>query len=1105
MRRPSPIPFLLALSFAWWCPGPARGQFQQIPRSGVETSGALSALVIFAKFQGEAPGDDRAPSWAADLFNASLPGSFTHFYTEMSRGKLHVEGQVLPRRYASRQPAAEYVAAASGTTGRFGPFNREILEQADRDADLGRFDNDGPDGLPNSGDDDGYVDVLFINLLTVPRDFFIGGATGLASLGLDTDFISNDAAASGGKIRVRGRFSGFGGTTQRGHTFSVTASTMCHEFGHVLGLPDLFDQSSVTAGGELDPVEDSAGVGKWCLMTSAGTQGWGVEDGPNAFSAWSLAELGWVEVEEISQSRQNLVIEDIALGHKVYKISLTEDEYFLIENRQRASSFYNRNIPESGLLIWHVDGRADNDEERHKQVDLVCADGLFADRGFPGDQPDPVNGGDNLDFWTKDEAYARAHNGNQGDATDPFDGARFTRFAHDTNPRFSAHTGFSRNLPLGVAVENIRRDGGRMRCDVLLRQPLSGHIAADTSWSGTVRLSGDVVVEPGATLSLAPGTRVQFGQGDDRRSGFDANRGELLVFGGLVLQGKARFEAPGEGGWSGIYLLGGQALDPENLEILHSLHGLARARLPAGTTRWSGPQHVPWDLVIPPGAELVVAPDAAIRFTPSDLSGSGASPQLVELVVEGRLNIEGGTFAVNQSRDQDLWYGVRLAPGAQVEARSATFERCGFGFSGEVSPEGAFHLADSRIQQGLGGLALNIGGQALVERTTFFHLSAAGIRGQGRGLLSLRDVVVEECGQEGLFIGNCSLEAVNTRLVRNGLLDAQDPRSGLKAVGGSGLQLTLWNCLLARNTRHGLELEGWEGVAELHDSQISANQEGGLRATGLERLTFEQVQVERNLGDGAVVAQVPLVEVWTTTFADNIGTGLVLGAGSSGAIEMSHFADNDGLRLEGVGRFFVRTSIFENAGVAFEAKDSAPLVEENLFQRNLTALKVSGSAVPTLTRNAFLDNRTAVENLSPLPLPARNNYWGTADSAAIAALFKGAVDWQPFLEADPDQTGVEEETGLPARFALHPGFPNPFNARTAIRFALPQAAPVELLICDALGRPVRRLVGETLEAGEHQVWWDGRDAAGELVASGVYFYRLKAGRFTGAGRLALVR
>ena len=84
-----------------------------------------------------------------------------------------------------------------------------------------------------------------------------------------------------------------------------------------------------------------------------------------------------------ARSVEGLEIGEIFSDRKVYKIPLTQDEYFLLEHRRADGSYYNSNIPQDGLLIWHVDERADNDEERHKQVDLVCADGLFAPNGDP--------------------------------------------------------------------------------------------------------------------------------------------------------------------------------------------------------------------------------------------------------------------------------------------------------------------------------------------------------------------------------------------------------------------------------------------------------------------------------------------------------------------------------------------------------------------------------------------------------------------------------------------------------------------------------------------------------------------------------------------------
>jgi len=1080
----------------------------------VGSIGSLNALVIFAKFKGEATGADQAPSWGKDLFDRRHPGSFAHFYDEMSGGLLQLGGQVLPKRYSSLQPAAAYLADVPGALGRFGQFNLEILEQADRDIDVGLFDNDGPDGLPNSGDDDGYVDIVFINLLTVPKDFLVGTATGLASLGLDTDFISDDPAAGSGFVRIRSRFTGFGGTTQRGHVFSVTAGTMCHEFGHIMGLVDLFDQSSVTGNGELDPTEDSAGIGKWGLM-GLGTLGWGVEDGPNAFSAWSLAQLGWVEVVEIGADVRDLVIEDIIRGKKIYKLPLTRDEYFLLENRQGSGSYYNRNIPASGLLIWHVDERADNDEERHKRVDLVCADGLFADRGFPGEQPDPVAGLDNLDFWAKDTGYAAAHNGNQGDATDPFDGVRFTRFAADVNPRPSAHTGFSRNLPMGVIVENIRADGEEMIVDVLLRQPLAGHVGRDTTWSGTVDAIGDVVVEPGTRLTIAAGTQVRFASFDWYKSGFDPSLCELLVFGELVLEGTPDEPVVFTGSqsrsrWAGLFLLDGQDPDLENARAVNAVYGLVQWRLPSGLTRWSGRRRIPLDLVVPADAELRIDPGTVVEFGP-DASLRGIFPELTELIVDGRLTVEAeasrpARFTSDPLVGESIWYGVRLSAGSQVDIRYLQVERAGFPFSGEVADGDRLRIVDSWIVDGAAiGMRLTVNGLAEIERTSFTGHPVQGIRVEGSGLLALRDVEVLENGREGIFLGNASLEATGSVVERNGLIDPENPRSGMKAVGGRGQRIEFSGGGLANNSLHGLDLDEWEGRLALRDVEIDANRGDGLRGRNLERAALEGVSVEQNVGTGAALAASP-VEIKTSAFIANVGTGLVLEE-ASGRIEESVFSGGPGLEMEESEALLVRDNRFEETSPGLVSLNSAPRIEGNRFSANTTAIRVRGQQTPVaIWRNAFIDNDLALENGTEQTLQAQENYWGTADSTAIAALISGPAAWVPFLMSEEEATAVTAvEDAVPRGFALLPAFPNPFNSRINIAFEIAAPSAVELTVYNALGQSVRRLVEATLPLGGYQVDWDGRDGRGREATSGVYFLRLRAGERVATGRIALVR
>ena len=1060
----------------------------------VQTPEHLSALVIFAQFAGEGA-SAAAPGWANDLFNAELPGSFAHFYREMSGGRLGVQGQVLPRRYRSRDRAETYLAESVGRLGQFGRFNVEILTAADADVDFGLFDNDGPDGVPNSGDDDGYVDIVFINLHTAPRGFFVGAATGIASLGLDADYISGDAAAGGGFVRVRSRFTGFGGTTQRGHTFSIAAATMCHEFAHVLGLPDLFDQTALTVA-ELAPEEDSAGIGKWGIM-GWGTLGWGVEDGPNAFSAWSLATLGWVEVVEVAGSVAGLAIGEIFGERKVYKIPLTQDEYFLLEHRRADGSYYNRNIPQDGLLIWHIDERADNDEERHKQVDLVCADGLFT----PNGEPDVVEGRDHLDFWARDPAYIAAHNGNQGDATDPFDGVRFRRFASDTNPAFRGHAGFARNVPLGIAIDNIRPQGAAMIVDVVW-SPRAGYISGDSTWTGRVDLAGDVVVAPGATLTIEAGAEIRFARGDVRGSGFDPERGELIVYGDISVGAGASFaaSAPRTGDWSGIYLLAGQAVDPAAIAIEHAQRGIVRSRLPPGRTEWRGEQAVHADLLVPAGSELYIGP-GRVSFPRFDLSRRGASPEFAELIVEGALTIDGSAgsraqLTTDPGPDNDgLWYGIHLLPGAQVNVQHAEIKRTGFAFSGEIDAATTLRIADSAVRESGGnGLRLTLNGRAQVDRSEFSTIAGPALLVAGSGQLALRHVAIEGNGQEGILLHNASLEAIRVAVNDNGLLDPDDPRVGIRAVGGRGQRIELWKSQIEQNTSHGLDLTEWLGEVELHGSRIVGNQGDGLRAGAAARLVLAEVQVERNLRAGVEIAG-SLVEIWNSTFTGHVAANLRLGPGTTGAIDMSAFVGGRGLELTDVAVLEIRASEFVRGTPAIQSANSAPHIAGNRFADNVVAIRVEGPQVPTAIRgNTFANNATAIENLSAEELNAQGNLWSEADSAAIAAQIEGAVAW-----------GGAKAVAVPADFALHPAYPNPFNAEVALSFALPQTASVALVLYDGLGRPVRSLVNGPLAAGRYRFVWDGRDRRGRAVASGIYFYRLVAGSFVGVGRVALVR
>jgi endoglucanase len=101
---------------------------------------------------------------------------------------------------------------------------------------------------------------------------------------------------------------------------------------------------------------------------------------------------------------------------------------------------------------------------------------------------------------------------------------------------------------------------------------------------------------------------------------------------------------------------------------------------------------------------------------------------------------------------------------------------------------------------------------------------------------------------------------------------------------------------------------------------------------------------------------------------------------------------------------------------------------------------------------------------------------------------------------------LEGEGGAaPAAFALHPNYPNPFNASTTIAYALPVDGRVEIAVYNAQGQRVRTLLEAFQPAGLHALVWDGLDQTGQRAASGLYFYRMATADFLAAGKMALVR
>ncbi|NVM01701.1 MAG: T9SS type A sorting domain-containing protein, partial [Candidatus Helarchaeota archaeon] len=94
---------------------------------------------------------------------------------------------------------------------------------------------------------------------------------------------------------------------------------------------------------------------------------------------------------------------------------------------------------------------------------------------------------------------------------------------------------------------------------------------------------------------------------------------------------------------------------------------------------------------------------------------------------------------------------------------------------------------------------------------------------------------------------------------------------------------------------------------------------------------------------------------------------------------------------------------------------------------------------------------------------------------------------------------------IPRQYALYQNYPNPFNPITNVKFDIPKQEKVTLKIYNILGQEIKTLIDKTLEPGSHTVQWDGTNTFGLKVASGIYIYQLKAGKFMKAKKMTLMK
>jgi len=450
----------------------------------VLVSGVKKFPIVFAEYP------DLNNQYVIDNFQAMIfsdtwsSGSARKFYQEISYGQLNIIGACYG--WLTADSNRVYYGYSNGFT-RAARLAKEMAQKADTFINYAEYDNDG----------DGYVDCFTCVHSGFGREESGNGADiwshswafTLANIGVYT---TNDPDPNnpGQYIKIDGYVCDPERSNTSNNGTMVCIGVFCHEWGHALGVPDLYD----TDGG-------GQGLGNWCVM-SAGS--WGANGNspwkPAHLCSWGKMELGWLNPIAV-RSRNLYSIPKVETNAKAYWLiskPRTFKEYFLIENRQKTlfdSLMYN-----SGLLIYHID---DSIIEARRINNKVNAGGTGWKYGVALEQAD---------------GYDQLFNGgNRGDAGDPYPGnsnnTNYDTIA--TNPNSKTNYPSSSPLISGCYVKNIPTSSSVMSCT--LSSGIVGSFTGGPDAGGYFWIDSDTISGPTYYWVDILNSGTVLGNGDDAR------------------------------------------------------------------------------------------------------------------------------------------------------------------------------------------------------------------------------------------------------------------------------------------------------------------------------------------------------------------------------------------------------------------------------------------------------------------------------------------------------------------------------------------------------------------------------------------------------------
>jgi M6 family metalloprotease-like protein len=274
-----------------------------------QTIKVLVVLVDFTDKKGK-----KSPSQINEMFFGQ--GGLADYYEAQSYGAFKIEGAVTPSWYT-----------LSNTMGYYGSNNErnvedmivEAVHAADADIDFTTYDGDG----------DNVIDAFFV--VHAGKADEDGGGNG--------DEIWSHYYSISGEVADGVEVIDYE-TVSEDSPIGIVA----HEFGHYLGLPDLYDTNPDDG--------NSKGTGEWSIMGYGGYL-----DNPGSFDPWSKSYLGWLNDNNFKTVQEDgfydILQDDSSIGTRYYSVSLSSNELFMLENRHETRLMKGGTA--GGVLVWHID------------------------------------------------------------------------------------------------------------------------------------------------------------------------------------------------------------------------------------------------------------------------------------------------------------------------------------------------------------------------------------------------------------------------------------------------------------------------------------------------------------------------------------------------------------------------------------------------------------------------------------------------------------------------------------------------------------------------------------------------------------------------------